>query len=107
VGITVAACTHSRNRQRALSACSVTHRHPHSHPPRVHTHPLVCFHAPLCVFYALPAATCSVGAAQACLLAAREHLKVRKQFGKPLASNQVPCLVHVAPPPLSSFFPRA
>jgi hypothetical protein len=35
------------------------------------------------------AATCSVGAAQACFLLARDHLKVRKQFGKPLAHNQV------------------
>lgn len=33
-------------------------------------------------------ATCSVGAAQACFLIARDHLKVRKQFGKPLAHNQ-------------------
>ena len=35
------------------------------------------------------AATCSVGAAQACLVAAKDHVKVRKQFGRPLAHNQV------------------
>jgi len=34
-------------------------------------------------------ATCSVGAAQASFELARDHIKVRKQFGQPLAVNQV------------------
>ena len=33
-------------------------------------------------------ATCSVGGAQACLDAAKDHVKTRKQFGKPLADLQ-------------------
>ncbi len=33
-------------------------------------------------------AACSVGGAAACLQAARDHVRVRKQFGKPLAANQ-------------------
>lgn len=33
-------------------------------------------------------ASCSLGAAQACFELAREHIRVRKQFGKPLAANQ-------------------
>lgn len=33
-------------------------------------------------------ASCSLGAAQACFDLAREHLRVRRQFGKPLAANQ-------------------
>lgn len=34
-------------------------------------------------------ASCSLGAAQASLEAARDHLAVRRQFGKPLAAFQV------------------
>lgn len=34
-------------------------------------------------------ASCSLGAAHASVLLTRDHLHVRKQFGKPLASNQV------------------
>ncbi|XP_065711621.1 isobutyryl-CoA dehydrogenase, mitochondrial isoform X1 [Patagioenas fasciata] len=33
-------------------------------------------------------ASCSLGAAHACVLLAQEHLTVRKQFGEPLANNQ-------------------
>jgi hypothetical protein len=33
-------------------------------------------------------ASCSLGAAQASIELARDHLKVRKQFGKPLAEFQ-------------------
>ena len=36
-------------------------------------------------------ASCSLGAAQMALEQARDHLCVRKQFGEPLANNQV-CL---------------
>jgi len=36
----------------------------------------------------LSIAACSVGAAKACYDVAREHVKVRQQFGKPLAANQ-------------------
>jgi len=36
----------------------------------------------------LSIAACSIGAAKACYDAALEHVKVREQFGKPLASNQ-------------------
>lgn len=36
----------------------------------------------------LSIAACSVGGASAALLAARDHVTVRKQFGKPLAANQ-------------------
>ncbi|OXB65773.1 hypothetical protein ASZ78_004449 [Callipepla squamata] len=36
----------------------------------------------------LPPASCSLGAAHACVLLAQEHLTVRKQFGEPLANNQ-------------------
>ena len=32
---------------------------------------------------------CSLGGAQACLQLARDHMKVRKQFGQPLANFQV------------------
>ncbi|NXD68702.1 ACAD8 protein, partial [Eolophus roseicapillus] len=35
-------------------------------------------------------ASCSLGAAHASVLLAQEHLTVRKQFGEPLANNQVP-----------------
>lgn len=34
-------------------------------------------------------ASCSLGAAYASVILTRDHLKVRKQFGEPLASNQV------------------
>lgn len=34
------------------------------------------------------AAACSVGASATCFRLARDYLKVRKQFGKPLADNQ-------------------
>lgn len=37
----------------------------------------------------LPPASCSLGAAHASVLLAQEHLTVRKQFGEPLANNQV------------------
>lgn len=37
----------------------------------------------------LPAASCSLGAAHACVQLARDHLLVRKQFGDTLSSNQV------------------
>ncbi|XP_063063387.1 isobutyryl-CoA dehydrogenase, mitochondrial [Engraulis encrasicolus] len=33
-------------------------------------------------------ASCSLGAAHACVLLAKDHLTVRKQFGEPLSSNQ-------------------
>jgi alkylation response protein AidB-like acyl-CoA dehydrogenase len=33
-------------------------------------------------------ATCSVGAAQTCFALARDHVRTRSQFGKPLAANQ-------------------
>jgi alkylation response protein AidB-like acyl-CoA dehydrogenase len=36
----------------------------------------------------LSIAACSVGAANACFNIARDYVKVRKQFGKPLSSNQ-------------------
>ena len=35
------------------------------------------------------AASCSLGAAQASIEQARDHLNVREQFGKKIASNQV------------------
>lgn len=42
------------------------------------------------VFFPIPpAASCSLGAAHASVLLARDHLNVRKQFGELLASNQV------------------
>lgn len=34
-------------------------------------------------------ASCSLGAAHASVILTRDHLSVRKQFGEPLASNQV------------------
>lgn len=34
-------------------------------------------------------ASCSLGAAHASLVLARDYLKVREQFGQPLANNQV------------------
>jgi alkylation response protein AidB-like acyl-CoA dehydrogenase len=34
-------------------------------------------------------ASCSLGAAHASVILARDYLKIRKQFGAPLASNQV------------------
>ncbi|XP_060799778.1 isobutyryl-CoA dehydrogenase, mitochondrial [Neoarius graeffei] len=33
-------------------------------------------------------ASCSLGAAHACVLLARDHIRVRKQFGEPLANSQ-------------------
>lgn len=36
-----------------------------------------------------PPASCSLGAAHASVVLARDHLKVRKQFGEPLANSQV------------------
>lgn len=41
----------------------------------------------------LPPASCSLGAAHASVLLAQEHLTVRKQFGEPLANNQVNSLL--------------
>lgn len=37
----------------------------------------------------LPTASCSLGAAHACVQLARDHLLVRKQFGQTLSNNQV------------------
>lgn len=34
-------------------------------------------------------ASCSLGAAHASVILTRDHLSVRKQFGEPLANNQV------------------
>lgn len=45
--------------------------------------------------------TCSVGAAAACVNHARDHVRVRKQFGKPLSANQV-CSVCKLATPLSA-----
>lgn len=60
--------------------------------------------SPLCINFTLtlyswllPPASCSLGAAHASVLLAQEHLTVRKQFGEPLANNQV-----TSPPALHS-----
>jgi len=37
---------------------------------------------------AVSIAACSLGAAQTCFGLARDHIRTRKQFGKPLAANQ-------------------
>lgn len=37
-------------------------------------------------------ASCSLGAAHACVLLAQDHMRVRKQFGEPLANSQVKSL---------------
>jgi len=50
----------------------------------------------------LPPASCSLGAAHASVLLAQEHLTVRKQFGEPLANNQV-----TSPPDRSALQSRA
>ena len=41
-------------------------------------------------FFCIMSASCSLGAAQASLMQTRDHLKVRKQFGRELADFQVP-----------------
>lgn len=47
----------------------------------------------ICIRSSLPTvASCSVGAAQASIEMATEHLKVRKQFGQPLIDFQVKLL---------------